>query len=77
MHSPKTNQASSSWLNSATDECLDSPERGGEVDVPGLKYNDSLESRFHTGGFDSTPELIRVPRAKQDQESSNILGTVS
>lgn len=42
----------------------DTPGRRGGVAAPDLKHNASLEPRFLRGGFDSTPELIRVPRAK-------------
>lgn len=42
-----------------------------EVAPRGLKHNDTPEPCFHTGGFDLTAELVRVPQAKKDQESSN------
>lgn len=45
----------------------DTPGTGEGVTAPDLKHNDSLEPRFHRGGFDSTPELIRMPQAKESQ----------
>lgn len=50
---------------------------GEGVPSPGLKHNDSPEPSFHTRGFDSTAELIKVHQAKKDQESSHGLGTLS
>lgn len=44
---------------------------------PGLKHKDSPEPSFHSGGFDATAELIKVLRAKKDQDISNGLGTLS